>query len=230
MEDPMRIELGSDVYDRSGDKVGTVDRIVVDPRTREIDKIVVREGLLLRHEYLLDVEDIERPADDGIYLRLTADEVTSRPEFVEEQFTTMSDVDRGSLPYVVPNAGGAGMYLWGASDAGRGFDERGSMFEPARSQGPVIENRSNIPEEDVVISEGTDVVGADGEKVGTVDEIMFDEYGKIYGFVVRAGFVFTRDVRIPMDWVESTGGEHIRLRLDAANAEARSYDVGDSTL
>lgn len=226
----MRLELGSDVLDRSGDKIGTVDRIVVNPTTKEIDKFVVRKGFLTRHDMLVSLENVARQTEDGIQLDLTTDEVSELPEFVEEQFTTISDTDRNALPFIVPNAGGAGMYLWGATDAGRGFDDRGSMFEPARSAGPVVENRSNIPEEDVVISQGTDVIGADGEKVGTVDEIVFDEFGHIDGFIVRAGFIFTRDVRIPMDWVETTGEEHVRLRIDSASAESRSYDVEDSTL
>lgn len=226
----MRVELGSDVYDRTGDKVGTIDRIVVDPDTKEIDKFIVRQGFLARHDILIGTENVERNDDDGVHLNLTSEELAEFPEFVEEQFTAMTDVERNSLPYIVPNAGGAGMYLWGATDAGRGFDERGSMFEPARSSGPVVENRSNIPEEDVVISQGTDVLGADGEKVGTVDELVFDEHGKVNGFIVRAGFIFTRDIRVPMDWVESTGEEHIRLRVDSRDAEMRSYDVEDSTL
>ncbi|HUG14910.1 MAG TPA: PRC-barrel domain-containing protein [Thermomicrobiales bacterium] len=226
----MRVDLGSDVYDRGGDKVGTVDRIVVDPASRQVDKLVVRQGFLARHDILISIEDIGRLSDDGIYLDLTADELNRLPEFVEEQFTAIPEDDRSALPFLMPNAAGAGMYLWGASYAGRGFDERGSMFEPAAASAPIVENRSNIPEEDVVISEGTDVLGADGEKVGTVDEVVFDEHGRISGFIVRAGFIFTRDVRVPMDWVESAGDEHIRLHLDAANAEARSYDIEDSTL
>lgn len=226
----MRIELGTEVVDRSGDKVGTVDRIIVNPDSRAIDKIVVQQGFLMKRDTLIDIESIARMEEDKLVLDMSSDRFDTLPEFVEEQYTTIRDADRNALPFIVPNAGGAGMYLWGASDVGRGYDERGSMFEAAPAADVVVENRRNIPETDVVISEGTDVVGVDGDKVGTVDEIVFDSDGRITGFIVRAGFIFTRDVRIPMDWVDATGEDRITLKINADSAEARSYDVEDSTL
>jgi uncharacterized protein YrrD len=225
----MRIDLDATVYDRSGDKVGTVDRIVVDPTTKEIAKFIVGRGFLTRHDTIVDLEMIARVDDDGIHLDLSSDQVDQLPEYVEDQFTPISESDRTGIPFMAPNAGGAGMYLWGTADVGRGYDD-GSLFAPAPTHSPVVENRSNLPEQDVVISEGTDVIGSDGEKVGTVDEVVFDADGRINGFIVRSGFIFTRDVRVPIDWVAETGHEHIRLNVASDRAEALSYDVEDSTL
>lgn len=226
----MRIDLGTNVMDRSGDKVGTVDRIVVDPETKEIDKFIVGKGFLSSRDIIVDREMITHQSDDGIYLDLTGDQVDELPEFVEDRYTVVDDRDRMSLPYVVPNAGGAGMYLWGATTVGRGYDDRGSMFEAAPADAPVVETRTNLPEQDVVISEGTDVVGSDGEKIGTVDQVVFDRDGRIHGFIVKAGFIFTRDVRVPIDWVASAGEEKVHLNIASDQAEARSFDIEDSTL
>jgi uncharacterized protein YrrD len=226
----MRVDLGTTVYARDGDKVGTIDRIVVDPTTKQIDKLIVGKGFLTHHDIIVDLDMVTRQTDEGVYLDLTSDQVNELPEFVEDRYTVVDDRDRMALPFMVPNAGGAGMYLWGATDMGRGYDRSGSMFEPAPATPPEIQPRSNVPDEDIMISEGTDVVGSDGEKVGTVDQVVFDADGKINGFIVKAGLIFSRDVRVPIDWVDQTGDDHIRLRVSSDQAEARSFDIEDSTL
>jgi uncharacterized protein YrrD len=225
----MRIDLNATVYDRSGDKVGTVDRIVVDPTTKDITKFIVGRGFLTRHDTIVDLEMISRVDDDGIYLELTPEQVDELPEYVEDQFSPVGEHEQPGIPFMAPNAGGAGMYLWGSADTGRGYDDGSSLFATAPAS-HTTETRSNLREQDVVISEGTDVVGADGEKVGTVDEIVFDSDGHINGFIVRSGFIFTRDVKVPIDWVAETGQDHIRLNVASDQAESLSYDVEDSTL
>jgi uncharacterized protein YrrD len=81
-----------------------------------------------------------------------------------------------------------------------------------------------------MISEGTDVYGADGDKVGSVGQILMGDDGAIDGFVVSKGFIFKKDVRVPIDWVESADGEEIRLNVTTAEAEAAAFDIEDSTL
>jgi uncharacterized protein YrrD len=226
----MRIDLNATVYDRSGDKVGTVDRIVVDPTTKEIAKFIVGRGFLSGRDTIVDLEMVSRIDDDGIHLELTPAQVDQLPEYVEDQFTPVEENERPGIPFMAPNAGGAGMYLWGSADTGRGYDDGSSLFASAPMSNRTTETRSNLPEQDVIISEGTDVVGSDGEKVGTVDQVVFDRNGRINGFIVRSGFIFTRDVKVPIDWVAETGQEHIRLNVASDQAEALSYDVEDSTL
>ncbi len=53
------------------------------------------------------------------------------------------------------------------------------------------------------------------------------------GFVpvaVKAGFLLTHDVRVPINWVAETGGKHIRLNIPAAEAESQSFDIEEKTL
>ena len=58
----------------------------------------------------------------------------------------------------------------------------------------------------VTISEKTEVIGSDGEKVGNVDEIFVEER-HITGVLVRAGRVLHHDVRVPR-WSMMAGLTH----------------------
>jgi uncharacterized protein YrrD len=226
----VRIDLGANVYSVDGEKVGTVERIVVDAATKEIDKFVVRSGFLTHHDRLVDVDMVTGADDDGLRLDLTADQVEALPDFVEDQFTVISDNDAGNLPFIIPNAMGGGAYLWGAANVGRGYEgAQDSFFNAAPASAPVVETRSNVPETDVVIGEGTDVIGADGEKLGTVGEVFFSGDGRINGFTVKGG-LFSNDVRVPIDWVRETDEDRILLSISSAEAEAQAFDIEDSSL
>jgi uncharacterized protein YrrD len=231
MEAEMRIDLGTDVFGTDGEKVGEVDKIVIDPDTKQIHQFVVHRGFLTRENKLVDVSMISGQDDQGLRLDLTADQVNELPDYVEQRFVQVPQHDVDSIPFILPTAMGAGGYLYGAPYAGRGYEGgQDSFFDAAPSVAPVIEDESNIPETDVMISEGTDVYGADGDKVGSVGEVLLSESGAIQGFVVSKGLIFKKDVRVPIDWVESADESEIRLNVTSAEAETGAFDIEDSTL
>jgi sporulation protein YlmC with PRC-barrel domain len=227
----MNIDLGMDVFGSDGEKVGTVERIVVDPNTKQIHQFIVHRGFLSHDDKLVEISMISSQDTDGLRLDLTADQVNELPGYVEDRFVDIPEHDRGALPFMLPSAMGAGSYLYGAPYAGRGYEgSSDSFFDAAPAAAPVIEDQSNIPETDVMISEGTDVYGADGDKVGSVGQILMGDDGAIDGFVVSKCFIFKKDVRVPIDWVESADGEEIRLNVTTAEAEAAAFDIEDITL
>lgn len=227
----MKFDLGMDVFGSDGEKVGTVERIVVDTNTKQIHKFIVHRGFLTHDDKLVDIDMVSTQDADGLRLDLTSDEVNELPDYIEERFVQIPEQDRDALPFILPNAMGAGSYLYGAPNVGRGYEgSQDSFFNAAPSVAPVIEDKSNIPETDVMISAGTDVYGADGDKVGSVGEILVSDDGAINGFIVSKGFIFKKDVRVPIDWVETADGSEIRLNVTSAQAEAAAFDIEDSTL
>jgi uncharacterized protein YrrD len=227
----MRIDLGTDVFGSDGEKVGSVERIVVDSNTKQIHKFVVHRGFLTHDDKLVDIDMVTSQDDDGLRLDLASEQVNQLPDYVEERFVQIPEDERDALPFIIPSAMGAGGYLYGAPYAGRGYEgSQDSFFDTAPAVAPIIEEKSNIPETDVMISEGTDVYGADGDKVGTVNEVLVSNNGAINGFIVKKGLIFKKDVRVPIDWVASADGDEIRLNVTAAQAETGSFDIEESTL
>ena len=227
----MRIDLGMDVVTSDGDKLGTVEKLVLDGNSKQISKLIVSGGFLGGEDRIVDVSMITGQNADTIQISLPKSEAEELPTYVTEQYVDVPEDDYDALPFGMPAATGAGFYLYGAPYAGRGYEGTSdSLFNAAPADAPVVENRSNLEETDALISTGTDVVGADGEKVGSIEEVFVDEHGQINGFLVKKGFIFTHDVRIPMDWVREVNGDTVHLSISAAEAETRAYDVEDTTL
>jgi len=78
---------------------------------------------------------------------------------------------------------------------------------------------SNLLTSEVVLHKGSEVVSSDGHKVGTLDEVVFGELGVVDGFVVRAGFLFHHDLRIPVSAVADFGTDKVHLKITKDAAE-----------
>lgn len=77
--DELAIRHGSDVFAQDG-RIGKVDELLVSPTTDKISHIVLRERHLwdLKH-ITIPVSEIEHIDVDGVYLKLTIDEVNELP-------------------------------------------------------------------------------------------------------------------------------------------------------
>ena len=118
------------------------------------------------------------------------------------------------------NAAGAPSVFWAYGTEPLGYTNEAPYFAEAPSNPPVDEVQSNLPEQSVLVNEGTDVVGSDGEKIGTVDQVAYTPDGDIDGFVVKAGFIFHNDVRIPGNWIEEISGDIVTLNVTSDEAQS----------
>ena len=220
----MEIDLGKPVVSAEGERVGTVDSLVIDPETLEIHQIIVRQGLLLTTDRIINRSEIAGVEPDGtVQLRLTVDEVNQMPPFVEQEFEIVRQDQLRYLPEAwVTGSGGAPLF-WGTGPGG--YDRNAPFFAPAPANPPEVEVESNIREDLVVVHEGTDVVGSDGEKVGVIDQVHYNEDGEVESIIVKAGLVFHHDVRIPAEWIEAVTSDTVELRVTAIEAERQGRIV-----
>lgn len=213
----MELGLGKRVISRDGHHVGQVDGLVLDSQTRDIDSFIVRSGVLLEHDRIVSRTLIDQIAPDGtVSLTLTAGEVHTLPEFLEEEFITAKPDELEDLPGAWVATGTAQPAVYWGTGSEIPTDTRGEpLYRVAPLTPPEVEVESNLPTEDVVIDTGTTVIGSDGRKLGNVDELVYAADGRVTGFVVRAGFLFHHDLTVPAEWIESIGEAHVRLRLTA---------------
>jgi uncharacterized protein YrrD len=220
----MEVELGKPVVTSDGEKVGTVDRLVIDPDSRTIREFLVQQGTLLTSDRIVEGSFVDRiDADGTVYLTLTEDQVESLPEFVEHHYHAPGDQELGAMPHAwIGGAGGAGggPLFWGPLGPGRGEAGRGLFFEPAPANPIPKEPDDSLREDEIVIDEGTNVLGRDGDKIGTVEEISYDANGKISGFTVKSGLIFSHDVHVPISWVDSIRTDAVQLSVTAEEAES----------
>ena len=85
-----------------------------------------------------------------------------------------------------------------------------------------VDENGDIDESDIVIGNGTDVFSIDGYKLGRVDELTFDDEGKITGFAFEQGHIFGRkDVDVAIDDIDGVTSKYIRLKLTKDALEAK---------
>lgn len=209
------IELGREVDSSDGKKLGKVDRLVLNSENQRLEQIVVDKGFFSTGK-LIDLDLVDHVDADRVVLTLTAAQAERLPEFVATQFVDAPAEAWTGYPGPAPAGFGAGGLLYAGPLAGAAYPGgAGSLFGDTIPPDAVVENVRNIPEQDVVVGSGSDVVGADGKKVGTVDRVLYGEDGTVQGVVVKSGFLFKHDVTIPGEWVAELDDDRITLSVPA---------------
>lgn len=220
----MQIELGKDVIANDGEKLGTVDRLVLNSDTNDLIKFVVHKGMFWSEDRIVDLDLVSQVDSDGnVHLSVPSDDEDTMPTFVEDTFRVANEDETRNLGYGAYFGTAPYAPIWYAPGGATGSYRPGGgpFFDGGEASAGTLETRSNLPENSISIDSGTDVVGSDGDKVGEVEDVEMDNHGHISAFVVKAGFIFTHDVRIPMDAVERISGDHIRLKITGDDAESR---------
>lgn len=223
----MQIEIGKNVIASDGEKLGSVDRLVMDNETHNLRKFVVHKGVFWPEDRIVDLDLVSEIDSEGnVHLRVPSDDEYTMPRFVEDTFTAADEQQVTHMGY--GSLWGAAPYapIWFSNEAETTHRPSGEydpgdrpFFDVAEATPAPVETRTNLPEDTFTLDSGTDVVGSDGDKVGEVDEVIFDEQGNPTGFVVKAGFIFKHDIRIPIDAVDHMSGAHVALRMTGHQAE-----------
>jgi len=210
------ITLGMHVYSSDDKDLGTVDRLILDPNRGVVKAVVVRKGVLLHQDVEVPVDMImARPSGDA-RIAYTSGEVDRLPRFEEAEYTAPPADFR--LPLAYP----ASAYYWPAGYV--------TAVPPASPATPTWsgdtttdrEVRAALQRQDLenaVIGEGSDVLGRDGEKVGTVRELTFDPISnELTGLVVHKGLFKGEDLKLPVYEIDSVDDGIVYLNVDAKEA------------
>jgi sporulation protein YlmC with PRC-barrel domain len=236
----MRINLGTKVVTADGQDIGKIDRLVVDPRSERMQEFVVRKGFFVEHDIIIPIGEVEdrvgNDDDDTIHLRMTAEQVKKMPEFIESSYMAAPD---GMYPGLfgdgIGMGGGAaaGGWLWPApiyapadqgslgraglpAQAPLANNSAGGEVGPGMMQDSLQESRPGS----VFLSTGTDVKTRDGDKVGTVDQLVVDpERGKVTELIVKKGLFGDREIRIPTQFIDEIDDDAIYVALDKERLE-----------
>jgi uncharacterized protein YrrD len=220
----VKIDLGKDVIANDGEKIGTVDRLVLDNETHNLIKFVVHKGVIFSEDRIVDIDMISKIDSDGnVHVSVASDDERSLPPFVEDTYRVADEEVTRHLDYGTYTGTAPYAPIWMAPGGAGGTYRpgEGPFFQGAEATSGTLETRSNLPEDSFTIDEGTEVVGSDGNKVGEVHELVMDEHGNPTGFVVKSGFIFTHDVEIPIEVVERMSSSHVQLNITSDEAENR---------
>lgn len=206
----MRIDLNAKVRTSDGHEAGNVHRVLVDPSTERITGFVVSTRRLLGRDVIVgeDAFATAEPEGDVITLNLTKRDLDTQPTFEEGDF-------------VVPPAG------WSAPNLGYTIPPE-SFLWPADTALPDVGGRSRPS-----IKKGDTVKDRDGDTIGTVEDITFDEKtGDVMSLVVRAGagldrlFGGGKVAEISRSDILRLADGEVRLGVDREEIIPREHETG----
>jgi len=201
----MRFVKGAEVFTATGENIGTISRIVIDAKTRDVTDLVVERGALLKDEKVIPVGLVDLENEDRITLRETNQNVD---DFLDYETTHYVSLDQVGVPYENIDT-----YYW---------------YPPANFQTPtggilpgirpdyVPQTETSIPEGRVAIAEGAQVISADDKHIGNVEQVIADsETNNVTHFLVGKGFLLKEHKLVPSHWVTSVDESKVYLSVEA---------------
>jgi len=212
---PQDIDIGAEVYSSDGHKLGQLSRVVLKRSDLTLTHIVVDIGFLRSGHHLwegglgLDYDRVVPAAavasarSGRVDLALTAQAFKDAPEFSEERYEGPLDLTPGN--YDIADVALQAQAVAGAI---------------ASAPGAWIVERLNKPLDSLDVRDGMGVWrNYPHEKLGEVDRGIFDaETGKLQAFVVKRGFIMTRDVILPVRYVAEIIDD-VSVRVDITDEE-----------
>jgi uncharacterized protein YrrD len=204
----MQLKKGASVESSAGEKIGTLDRVVLDPETREVTHIIVEKGLLFTEDKVVQIQDVRHVEEDGkVILGKPAAEFNNAPTYDTSEYINVSQRDYPDEPrermvdavYWYP---ALNTTWWGGGPLAR------------YPKPKYVKAEKVIPDEQVALKEGSKVISKDGVNIGNVERVIVDPEGNIAThIVVSAGLVLKEEKMIPSLWIKDVQEDQVTLTI-----------------
>jgi sporulation protein YlmC with PRC-barrel domain len=199
----MKFQQGEEVFSADNHSIGRIERVVLDPDTKEVTHLIIRKGIVLTKDRVVPLYLVAEDTENSVKLMVNATEANRLPEFEEQAYVPIPDGDTSIPP--------SGNFHWSPLSAY-------PVPPPAGSSPPgyIMETHRNVPEEMVALKTGAQVLSSDGEHVGTVEQVFTDARSdQVIYFVVSRGLFLKERKLVPITWVQIVADEEIHLNAPA---------------
>jgi len=203
----MLFKKGVDVFSSDNEKIGTLDRVVMDPKTKEVTHIIVREGFLFTEDKVVPMDLIGSVTDERISLQGSKEHLDELPEYEETHYIPRDatvDDDMSTLYWNPPVYAGGGYSGYG-------------QYPVVYPQSLYIRRtEKNIPEGMVALAEGAKVLAEDGEHVGNIETLITDPKDeRVTHLVISSGLLTKERKIIPSHWLGTVAEDEVHLAIDS---------------
>jgi len=205
----MQFRQNAGVHTVDGKDAGRIDRVVLDPKTKEVTHIVVRKGFLFTEDKVIPVGLIGATTEEGVILREDVGDLQALPLFEETHYVRVTEGPPTQAGDDI-RINDAPPFYW--------YPPLGGVLPMAIADpltpGYVAETEQNIPEGTVALKEGAKVIAADGQQVGNVEQVITDpRAGRVMNFVIGQGILVKERRRVPITWVSKVREDEIHLTV-----------------
>jgi uncharacterized protein YrrD len=207
----MQFKENAEVFTSTGEKVGRIDRVVIDPKSDELTHLVVKKGFLFTTDKVVPIEHVETTTEDRVELKAGPGDPDEFPDFEETHYIKAQE----SETFAKRELGGKKPLAWYYPLPGGAWWRTGMGVYPGYPPPPYIrETELNIPDGTVPLEEGAKVVSKEGDHVGDVERVYAeDEEQRVTHLMISKGLVSKTRKLIPSMWVESVSEDNVRLSI-----------------
>jgi uncharacterized protein YrrD len=217
----MQFENGAHVHTSKNEKLGHIDRVVLDPITKKVSHLVVRKGTLLKTDKVLPIEWVAAANGDHVVLTPEAGSFDSLPEFEEEHYVRTDDPEAtpeleraGATGSASPVVAPAVLWYPPAFGVYPGPSVTGVTLPPRVRYVKTVEE--NIPENTVALKEGAKVLSADHQDAGRVERLVVDPNSlEVTHLVLTEGLLNKKFKSVPSSWISEAFEDEVHLAVDA---------------
>jgi len=213
----MEFRLDAKVFTTDNRQIGHVDRVVLDPKTKEVTDIVVRKGLIFTEDKVVPFDLVAGTRDGQVVLGEGVGDLQALPDFKEEYYVVLDQEELGpGLPkeeYPLP------LYYYPIAHEG--------APTPYDRQKTVTKTKRHIPEGTVALEEGAQVFSADGKHVGDVERVfVYPRTDQASHFLISKGLLLKERKLIPIAWVSTIREDKVHLAVRSRLLEKlRRYEA-----
>jgi len=200
----MQLIKGADVFSSAGEKIGSLDRVVLDPETKEVTHIVVEKGILFTTNKVIPIEYINLEQAERIVLNQTEKELEKLPSYDEAYYIGLPPND---YPYDNVEA-----VYWYPPLPVPWQTMAGPLWYPS-AKPPAVKAEKVIPEGTVALQEGARVISQDGKHIGNVELVVVDADEHVSHIVVGEGIFLKKKKLVPAHWIKNVDPDQVDLTV-----------------
>lgn len=218
----MQFKKGAEVFSDASEKIGTLNRVVIDPRTREVSDLIVGKGILFRTDKVIPITLVDLDIEDRIVLKKTNQDILEDfPDFETAHYVPSDEPDNPYHAEIDASYWYPPIHPGWATGIYSGYPYPSPQF--------VLKTEQDIPEGTVALEEGAKVISRDGEHVGNVEQILTESQdNRVTHFVISEGFLLKERKLVPAVWVTDVAEDEIHLSVESSLFERLpEYQVAD---
>lgn len=222
----MQFKKHAEVVSSDGEKIGTLDRVVIDPKTREVAYLVVRSGLLLPEDKLIPVGLLHSVEENRIEVKASRNDLNQLLRYDDQHYIPAEhwrdSVDDVDTYYWYPPAFGLhSMGQYPAFSAIPVTSRPDINPDPTMKQTPPVESvrpamDKDVPSNMVELKEGAKVIARDDKDVGHIERLLVDqETDRVTHLVLSRGMLLKQSKLVPAYWLTDVHDNEVHLAVDS---------------
>ncbi len=215
----LQLKEGTGVFTSSGQRVGRLDRLVLDPATNEVTHIVVKKGRLLSEDKVVPMTMVRTASTDRVELNQDISDFNKLPPFEEKHYVPAADIQGQQAAKDATTSSPA--YYWVPPLGHAGYPDYG--LDPFTW--PAVDSTHKIAEHAIVLKKGGKVIASDGKHVGYVERWFLEaDSDKVSHLLVSHRLLPDRKL-VPAAWLKSVDEHSVHLTVPSGVVEGlRPYE------